>query len=283
VKNFAGQWLELRNLVDWTPDQRRFPNFDEKLRRAMLKETELFFETVIREDRSVLDLLDSDYTYVNERLAKHYGIEGIKGEDFKKVSLAGTKRGGILTMGSVLTVTAMPSRTSPVKRGKFVLEQILGTPPPPPPPEVPALPDRRVDVQAASLRARLEKHRADPTCAVCHNRMDPIGFAMENFDAIGQWRDKDANHPIDTTGKLPNGQPIDGPDGLRKVLVSKKGEFVRCVSEKMLTYALGRGMEEYDRCTLKEISESVERNEYKFSSLIDAIVMSDAFLKRRGK
>jgi hypothetical protein len=148
---------------------------------------------------------------------------------------------------------------------------------------VPALSDRRADIQAASLRARLEKHRAEPTCAVCHNRMDPIGFAMENFDAIGQWRDKDANHPIDASGKLPNGQPIDGPDGLRKVLVSKRGEFVRCVTEKMLTYALGRGMEEYDRCTLKEISESVERNEYKFSALIDAIVTSDAFLKRRGK
>jgi mono/diheme cytochrome c family protein len=284
VRNFVGQWLELRNLDDWTPDERRFPNFDEKLRRAMKKEAELFFSTVIKEDRSILELLDSDYTYVNERLAKHYGMTDVKGEDFKRVSLAGTHRGGVLTMASVLTVTAMPSRTSPVKRGKFVLEQILGTPPPPPPPEVPALPDKREDVQAASLRQRLEKHRSNPNCAVCHQRMDPIGFAMENFDAIGAWRDKDAGgHAIDTSGKLPNGQVVDGPENLRKVLVSRKGDFLRCVTEKMLTYALGRGMEEYDRCTVKEICLSVEKNNYRFSSVVDAIVQSDAFLKRRGK
>jgi hypothetical protein len=171
-----------------------------------------------------------------------------------------------------------------VKRGKFVLEQILGTPPPPPPPEVPALPDKREDVQAASLRQRLEKHRSNPNCAVCHQRMDPIGFAMENFDAIGAWRDKDAGgHAIDTSGKLPNGQVVDGPENLRKVLVSRKGDFLRCVTEKMLTYALGRGMEEYDRCTVKEICLSVEKNNYRFSSVVDAIVQSDAFLKRRGK
>jgi len=284
VKNFVGQWLELRNLDDWTPDERRFPNFDEKLRRAMKKEAELFFQTVIKEDRSILDLLDSDYTYVNERLAKHYGIPDIRGEDFKRVSLAGTKRGGVLTMASVLTVTAMPSRTSPVKRGKFILEQILGSPPPPPPPEVPALPDKREDIQAASLRQRLEKHRSNPNCAVCHQRMDPIGFAMENFDAIGAWRDKDSgNHAIDTSGKMPNGQAIDGPEGLRKVLVSRKGDFARCMVEKMLTYALGRGMEEYDRCTVKEICQTIEKNNYHFSSVVDAIVQSDAFLKRRAK
>ncbi|HEV8290528.1 MAG TPA: DUF1592 domain-containing protein, partial [Tepidisphaeraceae bacterium] len=284
VHNFVGQWLELRNLDDWTPDERRFPNFDEKLRRAMKKEAELFFSTVIKEDRSILELLDSDYTYVNERLAKHYGMTDVKGEDFKRVSLAGTHRGGVLTMASVLTVTAMPSRTSPVKRGKFVLEQILGTPPPPPPPEVPALPNKPEDVQASSLRARLEKHRSNPNCAVCHQRMDPIGFAMENFDAIGAWRDKDTGgHAIDTAGKLPSGQAVDGPDGLRKVLVSKRGDFVRCMVEKMLTYGLGRGMEEYDRCTVKEICQSVEKNNYRFSSVVDAIVQSDAFLKRRAK
>ena len=284
VHNFVGQWLELRNLDEWTPDERRFPNFDEKLRRAMKKEAELYFSTVIKEDRSILELLDSDYTYVNERLAKHYGIPDVKGDDFKRVSLAGTHRGGVLTMASVLTVTAMPSRTSPVKRGKFILEEILGTPPPPPPPEVPALPNKPEDVQAASLRARLEKHRSNPNCAVCHQRMDPIGFAMENFDAIGQWRDKDTGgHPIDSAGKLPNGQAVDGPDGLRKVLVSKRSDFVRCMVEKMLTYGLGRGMEEYDRCTVKEICKTVEKNNYRFSSVVDGIVQSDAFLKRRAK
>jgi hypothetical protein len=284
VHNFVGQWLELRNLDDWTPDEQRFPTFDEKLRRAMKKEAELYFSTIIKEDRSILELLDSDYTYVNERLAKHYGIQNVKGDDFKRVSLAGTHRGGVLTMASVLTVTAMPSRTSPVKRGKFVLEQILGSPPPPPPPEVPNLPNKPEDVQAASMRQRLEKHRANPSCAVCHQRMDPIGFSMENFDAIGAWRDKDAGgHAIDTSGKLPNGQALDGPDGLRKVLVTKKAEFTRCMLEKMLTYALGRGMEEYDRCTVKEICQSVEKNNYKFSSVVDGIVQSDAFLKRRAR
>jgi hypothetical protein len=229
----------------------------------------------------VLDLLSADYSFMNERLAKLYGIKGVKGDDFRKVSLAGTHRGGVLTQASVLTVTAMPTRTSPVKRGKFLLEQILGTPPPPQPADVPALSEREQDVTSASFRQRLEIHRASPNCAVCHNRLDPLGFAMENFDAIGRWRTKDGGFDIDPNGKLPDGTPLDGPDTLRKVLFTKKAEFVQCLSEKLLTYALGRGTEYYDQCTIKDIARACEQDGYKFSAMVNAIVQSDAFQKRR--
>jgi hypothetical protein len=249
----------------------------------MRREAELFFENVIREDRSILELLDADYTFVNERLAKHYGLQGVSGEKFQKVSLAGTRRGGVLTMASVLTVTAMPSRTSPVKRGKWILEQILGTPPPPPPPDVPPLSDKPQDVSTASLRERFEKHRADPNCSVCHARLDPIGFAMENFDAVGAWRDKDGAFPIDSTTTLPNGQILHGAADLKKMILSRKKDFVRCLVEKMTTYALGRGIEPFDRCTVKEICESAEKNNYGFSTIVWGIVSSDAFQKRRSK
>ncbi|MDB5292197.1 MAG: hypothetical protein JWL69_3438 [Phycisphaerales bacterium] len=286
VSNFVGQWLEIRNLDYYRPDPGKFPQYDSALRNAMRREAEMFFENMVKEDRSVLELLDCDYTFVNARLAKHYGIEGVKGDEFRRVSLseageAGKHRGGVLTMGGVLTVTAMPTRTSPVKRGKFVLEQILGTPPPPPPPEVPALPDKPRDQKSASVRQRLERHRADPTCASCHMRMDPLGFAMENFDALGAWREKDGGFPVDPTGKLPDGTALDGPDGVKKALMARKELFVRCLAEKLLTYALGRGTEYYDTCTVRDIAQNVQKNDYRFSAMIGAVVKSDAFLKRR--
>lgn len=283
VDNFAGQWLELRNLDEHTPDPDRFPGFDPKLKDAMRRETELFFTNIVKEDRSALELLDADYTYVDERLAKHYGIDGVRGSEFVKVSLKGTPRGGVLTQGAVLMVTAMPARTSPVKRGKFVLEQILGTPPPPPPADVPALPDKAEDTKTASLRERFLKHRADPNCAVCHTRMDAIGFSMENFSAVGAWRDRDGAFPIDNVGDLPGGKKINGPQGLRQMLLERKGEFIYCLTEKMMTYAVGRGMQLSDRATIKEVVDGAAKDNYRFSSLVMNIVRSDAFQKRRGK
>lgn len=283
VENFTGQWLELRNLESHQVDAQRFPEFDDKLRAAMKGETETFFANLIKTDGSILDLLGGDYTFVNERLAKLYGIKGIKGEDFQKVSLKGTHRGGVMTMASVLTLTAMPTRTSPVKRGVFVLQNILGTPPPPPPPDVPSLADRPRDEANAPLRERLAKHRADPNCAVCHMRMDGIGFALENFGPVGAYREKEGKFTVDSNGELAGGKKIAGPDGLRELLDTRKLDFVRCLTEKMLTYALGRGMEMQDRCTVRDICLDVAKNDYKFSSLIDNIVMSDAFQKRRSK
>jgi Protein of unknown function (DUF1592)/Protein of unknown function (DUF1588)/Protein of unknown function (DUF1587)/Protein of unknown function (DUF1585)/Protein of unknown function (DUF1595)/Ca-dependent carbohydrate-binding module xylan-binding/Cytochrome C oxidase, cbb3-type, subunit III len=286
VRNFVGQWLELRNLESHEVDGRRFRRFGSVLRTAMRRETELFFESIMKEDRSVLEFLTADYTFVNEPLAQHYGLKNanVKGdEDFVKVSLAGTPRRGVLTQGSILTLTAMPTRTSPVKRGVFILEQILGTPPPPPPPNVPPLADKPADEQNAPLRERLAKHRADPTCASCHVRMDGLGFALENFDPVGQWRDQEGRFPVDSTGELVGGKKIKGAEGLRELLVSRKSDFVRCLAEKMLTYALGRGIEEYDRCTVKDITREVEKSEYRFSGLVMGIVKSEAFMKRRSK
>jgi hypothetical protein len=281
VENFAGQWLELRNLDEYKPDPKFYPTFDDQLAASMKRETEMFFSTVMREDRSILDLLSGDYTFVNERLAKHYGLPNVTGENFRKVSLAGTKRGGVLTQAAVLTVTAMPTRTSPVKRGKFVLENVLGTPPPPPPPDVPALSEDAKDLSKATLKVRLEEHRKDPNCAVCHIKMDAIGFSLENFDAIGQWRDKDGKFPVDSVGKLSDGTTLNGADGLRKLLLTKQDEFVATVVKKLLTYSLGRGLEFYDQCTVKDIEAAVRKDQYKFSSLVMAIVKSYAFQKRR--
>jgi hypothetical protein len=281
VENFAGQWLELRNLDDYRPDTKVYPTWDDALRTSMKRETEVFFENIMRQDRSILELLNSDYTFVNERLAKHYGLPEMKGEEFRRVSLAGTKRGGVLTQASVLTVTAMPTRTSPVKRGKFILENVLGTPPPPPPPDVPALSEQPKDTSKATLKVRLEEHRKDPNCAVCHIRMDAIGFTMENFDAVGQWRERDGAFPIDSTGKLPEGTVLKGADGLRQMLLGRQNDFVSTVTKKMLTYALGRGLEFYDQCSVKDIEAAMRLNQYKFSSLILAIVKSEPFQKRR--
>jgi hypothetical protein len=283
VSNFIGQWLELRNIDGATVDRKVFPFFNERLRADMRREVETFFDHLVREDRSVLDLLTADYTYINERLARHYGIDGISGEGFRKVSLQNSHRAGVLTMAGVLTVTSMPTRTAPVKRGKFILEEILGTPIPPPPAEVPPLSEKPADVSAKSLRERLQVHREDATCNSCHSRMDPLGFALENFDAIGKWRDKDGSFDVDASGVLPEGQAFKGPEELLKIVGSRKDEFVRTFTGKLMTYALGRGMEPYDKRTIKDISDATAKGGYKFSTLINEIVMSDAFQKRRAK
>ncbi len=283
VENFAGQWLQLRNLDVASPDRGRYPEFDEALRTAMRKETEQFFASILREDGSLLDFIDGNYTFVNERLARHYGIEGVKGEEYRRVELDPAQRGGVLTQASVLTVTSNPTRTSPVKRGKWVLENLLGTPPPPPPANVPELKTDEEAQLTGSLRERMEQHRANPDCAVCHNRMDPLGFGLENYDGIGGWRTKDGAFDIDPSGELPGGLAFAGPQELKQILKARQDDFIRCLAEKMLTYALGRGVEYSDRCTVEDLVRAVQDNDYKFSSLILAIVHSDAFQKRRGK
>jgi hypothetical protein len=282
VENFAGQWLQLRNLVNVAPDKQRYPEFDEALRRSMRRETELFFAAIVREDRSVLDFIDGDFTFLNERLARHYGIAGVQGEEFRRIEVDPQQRGGVLTQASVLTVTSNPTRTSPVKRGKWVLENLLGTPPPPPPPDVPELKDEGETELTGSLRERMEQHRAKADCAVCHNRMDPLGFGLENYDAVGAWRTTDGPFEIDSSGELPGGQSFAGPRELKAILRARQDEFVRCLAEKMLTYALGRGVEYRDRATIDDLAAAMQNNDYKFSSLIVAIVHSDAFGKRRG-
>jgi mono/diheme cytochrome c family protein len=281
VDNFAGQWLQLRSLKNAAPDPGLFPAFDEALRSAMLKESALFFEAVMREDRSILDFLDADFTFVNERLARHYGLPGIKGNEFQRVSLTGDQRGGILTQASILTVTSNPTRTSPVKRGKWILENILGTPPPPPPPDVPELKEGKE--LTGTLRQRMEQHRANPNCATCHQRLDPLGFGFENYDSIGAWRTKDGQAPIDPSGSLPDGRSFKGPKELKAILKGKEEEFRRCLAEKMLTYALGRGLEYFDKPAIEQISQDLAKNGNRFSALVIAIVKSDPFQKRRGK
>ncbi|MGB6043083.1 MAG: DUF1588 domain-containing protein, partial [Pirellulales bacterium] len=234
-----------------------------------------------REDRSVLELIDSDYTFLNERLARHYGIEGVTGEKMRRVQLSDRRRGGVLTTAAVLTVTSDPARTSPVKRGKWILEQFLGTPAPPPLPDVPALEEDSVASAGLSLREQLQRHTADARCATCHRRLDPMGFALENYDAVGRWRDRDDNQPIDSSAQLPDGTRFDGPIGLKDILNSHKDDFVRCLSEKMLTYALGRGLEHYDHCAIRDLSQNVATNNYRFSALIAATARSTAFQYRR--
>jgi len=284
VENFAGQWLQLRDIAKVTPDPELFPSFDDALRAAMLRETELFFEAVVKEDRSILDFLDADFTFVNERLARHYGIDGANGEEFRRVSLAGGGRRGVLTQASILTITSNPTRTSPVKRGKWILENILGTPPPSPPPGVEELEEGKDAALKGSLRERMEQHRSKPMCATCHNRMDPIGFAFENFDAIGAWRDFDGKFAIDASGSLPGGVEFDGPPELIDMLkTARRKQFCRCLAEKMLTYALGRGLESYDRCAVDKIVERLKEHEYKFSSLVAGIVQSEPFQLRSSK
>jgi hypothetical protein len=281
VDNFASQWLQLRILKGANPDRGRFPNFDEPLRRAMIRETEHFFESVMRNDFSILDFLDADFTYVNERLARHYGIPGVKGEQFRRVKLKSRDRGGLITQASILTVTSNPTRTSPVKRGRWVLEQLLGTPPPPPPPNVPTLKEDQKALTAATLRLRMQQHRANVNCAVCHNKLDPLGFGLENYDAVGAWRDQDAGAAIDSSGTLPSGQSFRGPAELKMILKARSPEFARCLTEKLLTYALGRGLEDYDHCAVDQIVKTLAANRYKFSALVLAIAKSDPFQRRR--
>ncbi len=281
VSNFAGQWLQLRNVETVKPDPVIFP-FDEALRRAFLTETELFVSSLVREDRSLLDLISADYTFVNQRLAEHYGIPRIYGSQFRRVTLPAGNRRGLLGQGSVLTVTSYPNRTSVVQRGKWVLENLLGTPPPPPPPDVPEL-KAAPHGKVVSMREQMQAHRANPTCAACHARMDPIGFALENYDGVGRWRDEDAGAPIDASGKLPDGTGFNGPAGLNELLLTKyRADFVRTSVEKLLTYALGRGVDYHDYPTIRSIDRDAARDNYRISSLILAIVKSTPFQMRRG-
>jgi mono/diheme cytochrome c family protein len=285
TENFAGQWLQTRNLKLASPDRGRFGTFDEPLRQAMAREAELFFGAVVHDDRPISDFLHADYTFLNERLAKHYGIKGVTGDQFRKVTLTDRSRGGVVTMASTLTVTSNPTRTSPVKRGKWILEEILGTPPPPPPPNVADLPDDsngdpKKNGSLGTIRQRLEKHRADPNCASCHARMDPLGFALENYDAIGSWRDQDGKSPVDASGVLPGGQKFVGPVELKAVLLTKIKPFTHCLTEKLMTYALGRGLLYEDHCVVDKMTDSVIASGGRFSTLVSAIVHSDPFQKR---
>lgn len=278
VENFVGQWLQLRKLDEFQPSKQQFPQFNDAMRNAMKRETFTFFASVMRNDESVLNLLDSDYTYLNQSLAEFYGISGVEGEQFRRVSLAGTVRGGLLTQASILAVTSNPTRTSPVKRGKFVLDSLLGTPPPAAPPGVPELKEK--GELTGTLRQRMEQHRADPACAACHQLMDPLGFALENFDAVGRWRIKDGNDPIDASGELPGGIKVDGAVALRKLLKDKyQDRFVRCLIEKTLTYSIGRGLDFYDLCTVEKIEQQLKQSDYRFSTMIFEIIRSDAFQK----
>ena len=285
VENFAGQWLLLRKLDGLEMDPEKFPAFDNELREAMRTEAELFFADVLRNNRSVVSFLDSDRTFVNGDLAEHYGIRGVRGDDFKMVNLpADSPRGGVLTMAATLTVTSHATRTSPVKRGDYVLAQLMGSAPPPPPPDVPPLEIATEKVgEEKSLREQLAAHVADPNCAVCHKRLDPIGLAMENFDAIGAWRDKEQGKPIDASGELPGGVVFNGPIELKAAMMKRQDEFVENLTRKMLTYAVGRGTEPFDRPTVKKIVQSVEIDRYRMQSLIEAVVLSDAFRKARGR
>ncbi len=283
VENFAGQWLQIRSLETFAPDKKLFPEFDPVLRGAMQRETEMFFEHVMREDRSVFDFLTGDYTFVNARLAKLYGIPGITGDDFQKISLAGTSRRGVLTHASVLTLTSNPTRTSPVKRGKWVLENLLGTPPPPPPPNIPELDDKSRHL-AGTLRQQMEQHRANATCASCHARMDPIGFGLENFNAIGAWRDQDGDSAVDAAGQLASGDQFANAAELTTLLAQKRRwEFVHCLADRMLTYGLGRGTEYYDRPALDQIAQRLEQGGDKFSALILAVAESFPFQNERDE
>lgn len=281
VENFADQWLQIRNLDTISIDRRQYRAWGRQLKEAMRQESRLYFEYIMREDRSLFELLDSNYTFVNETLAKHYGIEGVEGEEFQKVTLNDRRRGGVLTQASVLTITSNPTRTSPVKRGKWIMEQILGTEPPPPPPDVPELTSDGPLV--GTLREQMEQHRANPNCAVCHVQMDALGFAFENFDPIGGWREKDGKHPIDASGELPGGKAFDGPGALKAILKGDADAFRRSFAEKMLTYALGRGLEHEDNCTIEDLRAAMAAGGDRFSSLVLAIVKSEPFQKRDGR
>jgi hypothetical protein len=283
--NFAAQWLYLRNLAGAKRDLELFPYFDDNLRRGFRQETEMFFESIVREDHSALDLLRADYTFVNERVAKHYGIPNVRGSYFRRVAIPGEERRGLLGQGSILTVTSYATRTSPVLRGKWLLDNILGTPIPPPPPDIPALAENHTGVKPRSVRERMEEHRANPSCSVCHNIMDPVGFALENFDAIGAWRvHTEASSPIDASGVLVDGTKVNGPVALRNALLSRPDTFVTTLTEKLLTYALGRGVEYYDMPSVRGVVHRAARNDYRMSAIILGIVQSTPFqMKRTGQ
>jgi mono/diheme cytochrome c family protein len=279
--NFAGQWLYLRNLKSLRPDEDFFPDFDDNLRQALQRETELLFESIVLEDRSVLDLLNADYTFVNERLARHYGLENIYGDQFRRVAVRDDFRKGLLGHGSILALNSYANRTSPVTRGKYVLTNILGTPPPEPPPNVPALDE--TPGKPLTMRERMEEHRKNPACANCHKLMDPIGLALENFDGIGRWRTADAGVRIDASSTLWDGTQVDGPAGLRQAILNRPDQFARTATEMLLTYALGRGLEYYDMPVVRAVVKDAARNHYRFSSLVTGIVTSVPFQMRRAQ
>jgi uncharacterized protein DUF1592/uncharacterized protein DUF1588/uncharacterized protein DUF1585/uncharacterized protein DUF1595 len=277
VSDFVNQWLYLRNMETVLPDPAAFPGFDENLRNALAKETDLFFQSMLREDRSILDMLNADYSFLNERLAQHYGISGVHGSEFRRVSLADEARKGLLGKGSILTVTSYPNRTSPTLRGKWLLENLLGSPPPPPPPNVPSLKEDQ-DIRGLTMRQRMELHQSNTACSSCHARMDPLGYALENFDGLGRWRQN-----IDALGILPDGTKVDGPVGLRNVLLSKKDQFVMTVTERLLTYALARGVEPSDMPAIRKIIRNAASNDYRWSSLILGVIDSVPFQMRRAR
>ena len=263
------------------PDKKTYPAFDPDLKAAMIREAEAFFEYVVAEDRSVLEFLDADYTFLNEKLAKHYGVAGVRGTAFRKVALTDKNRGGVVTMASVLTLTSNPTRTSPVKRGKWILENLLGTPPPPPAPDAGELPNDKDAVLKGSLRQRMEQHRFNPACATCHQKMDPLGFGLENFDGVGGWRTAEGKFKIDPSGELPGGEKFGGPAELKKVLLGKADQFRKVLAEKLLTFAVGRGLEFADRCSIDAVALKLKDDKDRFSALVIAVVTSDPFLKRR--
>jgi hypothetical protein len=263
------------------PDSGEFKDFNEDLRAAMEREVEMFFTEIIREDRSVIDLLAADFTFVNEPLARLYGIEDVSGKEFRRVKLSDSRRGGVITMAAVLTVTSNPDRTSPVKRGKWLLGQMLGDEPPPPPPNVPDLAQSKDSEKQETLREMLARHRADSACAVCHQRMDPMGLALENYDAIGRWRDRESDHPIDASGELPDGRKFEGAAGLRELMLAELPMFRRNLAQQMLTYALGRGLTSNDSCTISDILNHLQEGDDKFSALVLGIVHSAPFQEQR--
>ena len=287
VTNFASQWLHLRNLESVTPDMRAYPDFDDNLRQAFRQETELLFESVLREDRSVLDLLNANFTFLNERLAKHYEIPGVYGSRFRRVDFSPNQqqRGGLLRHGSILTVTSYATRTSPVIRGKWVLDNILGIPPPPPPASVPALNENNGVSKALTMRERLAQHRANPACHGCHQLMDPVGFSLENYDAVGRWRDREegTSMAVDSAGGLPDGTKFDGVAGLQSAILARPELFASTLTEKLLTYGLGRGTEYYDAAAVRGIVSRAKASEYRFSSFILGVTGSVPFQMRRSQ
>lgn len=284
VSNFAGQWLFLRNLAQVRPDQDVFPKFDSVLRRSFQRETELFFTAILNENRPITDLLSADFTYLNQPLAEHYGVPNVYGSQFRRVTMKDGSRGGLLGQGSILTVTSYPNRTSVVQRGKWVLENLLGTPPPPPPPDIPALEAHSKEGKALTVRQQMEQHRKNPTCASCHSRMDPIGFSLENFDGVGAWRNKDAGSVIDASGKLPDGTVFEGPAGLKKVLLTgHKDEFVSTFTQKLMTYALGRGLESYDMPAMRSVIRDAATQNSSIPAFIHAVVNSSQFQTRKSR
>ena len=280
IKNFVGQWLYLRNLEDFYPDPAAFPEFDENLRTALQRETELFIDDQIRSDASLLDLLSADYTFVNERLARHYGIPGVYGSRYRKVTVDGNQRGGLLGHGGLMMVTSYPNRTSPVLRGKFVLENLLGGPPPEPPPNVPAL-ETSSDGKILTMREAMVMHRENPACRVCHAAMDPIGFSLENYDVVGKWRREFAGQPIDASGLLPDGNTFDGPDGLQGLLLERPDDLVGTITEKLMRFALGRSLEYYDMPEVRAVVRAASEEDYRWSSIILGVVESTPFQMRR--